>query len=227
MLSRTPGTFRWIAIAALVALVISVPALAVAQRSSSSGGSAAKTKKKAKKKSLRGPRGPRGTRGLQGFAGRAGKDGAAGPTGPIGPKGDKGQTGDQRTKVLNVAMAAGDADIVVVNYPPFTITARCHDDGGTFSARLVATTSTDDSYLDSAGDDAADFDSGSGEKTLGVVTGVAPADAPATHPEGAFAMSALPGAGVTGQFSIGTNVYPAPGAAPKSCLFLGSVTTAT
>lgn len=227
MLNRTPGTFRWIAIPALVALVISVPALAVAERSSSSGAAGAKTKKKAKKKSLRGPRGPRGTRGLQGFAGRAGKDGAPGPTGPVGPKGDKGETGDQRTKVFNVSTAAGAADVVVVNYPPFTITARCQDNGGSFTAKLVVTTSTDDSYLDSGLDDAPDFDAISGEKVLGTSGAVAPADPPATHPQGAFAMSSLPGAGVTGQFSIGTNVYPAPGAAPKSCLFLGSATTAT
>ena len=94
---RTAGRFRWPLTAAFVALLISVPALAVAQRSASSRTAAAKKKKTVKN---RGPRGPRGPRGLQGFSGRAGKDGAAGPTGPGGPKGDKGETGDQKTKVF-------------------------------------------------------------------------------------------------------------------------------
>ena len=226
MLIRTAGRVRWPLAAALAALVISVPALAIAERSSS--GHAAAAKKKAKKKaSLRGPRGPRGLRRLQGFAGRAGKDGAAGAPGPGGPKGDKGETGDQKTKVLNVAMAAGDADVVVRSYPPFTITARCVDNGGgTFTASLVATTTTDDSYLSAqGGDDTPDFDVVSGAKALAGAANVPSASPPATHPPATFFLAAPAGAGVTGQLSIGTNAYPISGATPKSCLFTGTTTT--
>lgn len=226
MLIRTAGRFRWPLAAALVALVISVPALAIAERSSSSGTAAAKKKAK-KKASLRGPRGPRGLRGLQGFAGRAGKDGAAGPAGAAGPKGDKGETGDQKTRVFNVAMAAGDADVVVRNYPPFTITARCVLNGDTtFTASLIATTTTDDSYLSApGGDEAPDFDVVSGARTLGSAANVAAASPPATHPPATFFLAAPAGAGVTGQLSIGTNAYPITGATPKSCLFTGTTTT--
>ena len=221
MFIRTAGRFRWPLAAALVALVISVPALAIAERSSSGHAAAAKKKKKAK--SLRGPRGPRG---LQGFAGRAGKDGAAGPTGLGGAKGDKGDTGDQKTKVLNVAMLAGDAEVVVRNYPPFTITARCTDDGGgAFTARLVATTTTNDSFLNSeGGDQAPDFDVVSGEKLLAGATSALVTAPAGSHPFGSFVLAAAAGAGISGQVTIGTNVYK-PDATAQNCLFTGTLTT--
>lgn len=227
MLTRSIRRGRWPLMAALVALIISIPALAVAQRSSSRATAAAKAKKKqATLRGPRGPRGPRGIHGLQGFAGAPGKNGTPGPTGPTGVKGDKGETGDQKTKVFNVAMTAGDADVVVLNYPPFAITARCTDSGpGTFSARLFATTSTNDSYLAAPAGNLPDFDTTTGQATIGIATDVLTASSPTTTPLGAFFLSALPGGAVTGQLSIGTNVYATPGSPAKSCLFTGTTTT--
>lgn len=224
---RNAGRFRWPLTAALVALLISVPALAVAQRSSTSRTAAAK-KKKTKKAVTRGPRGPRGPRGLQGFTGRAGKD-AVGATGLTGAKGDKGEPGDQTTQVFTVAMAAGDADRALLHYPPFDIVARCSANGDTtFSAKLVATTSTDDSYLATQGatgaQDAADFDIGTGERLLGSVINDAAASPAATHGPWTFFLSSAPGAAVTGQLSIGTNVFAPGGQGAKACLFTGSLT---
>ena len=222
MLIRTARRLRWPLAAALVALVISVPAFAIAERSS--GGSSAAAKKKAK--SLRGPRGPRGPRGLQGFAGRAGKDGAAGPTGLAGAKGEKGDTGDQKTRVLNVAMIAGDAERNVLHYPPFDIVARCTDDGGgAFTARLVATTTTNDSFLNSeGGDQQPDFDVVSGEKLLAGATSAVTTDPAAWHAFGSFVLAAPAGAGVSGQITIGTNVYK-PDTTAQNCLFTGTYST--
>jgi len=222
---RIAGRSRWPLTAALVALLISVPALAVAQRSSTSRSAAAKKKKKAV---TRGPRGARGPRGLQGFTGRAGKDGI-GSTGPVGPKGDKGEAGDQTTQVFTVAMAAGDPDRTLVHYPPFDVIARCTLNNDTsFSATLVAKTSTDDSYLATQGatgaQDAADFDIGSGEKVLGSALNEGAASAAATHGPWTFFLSSAPGTAVTGQFSIGTNVFAPGGQGAKACLFTGTLT---
>lgn len=85
MLSALRGRFSWIALAALVAVAISIPTLAAGASRGGHKASAAK--------SLRGPRGPRGPRGLQGLTGPAGPAGPTGPTGPTGPQGPKGDTG--------------------------------------------------------------------------------------------------------------------------------------
>ena len=225
MLMRNPGGSSWLLVTALVAVAVSVPALAVAERSSSGRQAAAKKKKAV----TRGPRGPRGPRGRQGFAGRAGKDGAAGPTGPVGPKGDKGEAGDQTTKVFTLAMAAGDADRNLLHYPPFDVIARCTlNNDTTFTAKLVATTSTDDSYLAGQGttgaQDAADFDIGSGEKLLGSVVNLAAASPADVHGPWTFFLASAPGAAVTGQLSIGTNVFAPGGTGAKACLFTGTLT---
>ena len=221
MTFRTARRLHWLAICALVALVISVPTLAIA------GSGSPVAKKKAKKKpSNVGPRGPRGPRGLQGFSGTPGKEGAVGASGPGGAKGDKGDTGDQKTKVFNVAMAAGEADVVVRSYPPFTITARCTTDGTTITGRLLATTSTDDSYQASGGaDQGADFDTTSAPKVLGTSGTVPTASVSDTHGPFAFFLSAPAGAAVTGDLSIGTNVYALGAVNPKACLFTGTTTT--
>ncbi len=227
MLMRNSGGPRWLLVTALVAVAVSVPALAVAERSSSGRQAAAKKKQAV----TRGPRGPRGPRGLQGFAGRAGKDGAAGPTGPGGPKGDKGEAGDQTTKVFTVVMAAGDADRNLLHYPPFDINARCtlSNDAGSFTASVVATTSTDDSYLATNGatgaQGAADFDTGSGEKLLGSTPSISVAGSADTHGPWTFFLTSPPGNALTGQLSIGTNVFAPGGSGARACMFTGTLTT--
>ncbi len=223
MTFRTARRLHWLAMSALVALVISVPTLAVA----GSGSPVAKKKVK-KKPSNVGPRGPRGARGLQGFSGTPGKEGAVGASGPSGAKGDKGDTGDQKTKVFNVAMAPGEADRVVLHYPPFDIKARCQDNGaGSVTAKFVATTSTDDSYLatTTSGAQVPNFDVGSGERPLALDVAITVPGAPAATSLSGFTLAAPAGAAVGGQVSIGSNAYGSPGGTPSVCLFTGTVTT--
>ena len=220
------GRLRWLLVAALTALLISVPALAIAQRETGRT-AAAKKKKAASNRGPRGPRGPRGLRGLQGFSGKAGKDGV-GATGPVGPKGDKGDTGDQKTKVFNVAMNKGEADRVVLHYPPFDVVARCRDDGGenTVTASLLVTTSTDDAYLVApSGETLADFDVASGERRL-LPSPTFSAGGPAmpNAPAG-FTMASPAGAAISGQASIGQNVFAPPAGTPVTCLFTGQLST--
>ena len=143
MFRRTMMRLGWPATAALTAVVVSLPAFAAADYSSH----AAKAKRPAKAKALRGPRGLRGIQGPQGRAGTAGINGV-GASGPAGAKGDKGEKGDQRTKVFNIAMAVGDADVTVLAYAPFTVVARCSATGPTVNADLLIKTITDDVYLD-------------------------------------------------------------------------------
>ena len=85
------------AIIAVVALVISIPAVSFSQGEGdhSKAAVAAKNSK---------PTGPRGPRGPRGFKGVKGKRGPLGPVGPAGPKGDPGATGAQ-----GLAGAKGDS----------------------------------------------------------------------------------------------------------------------
>jgi hypothetical protein len=112
-MGRFVGTRFWIAaLAALAAVAISIPALAVGN----GGGSVTAAKKSSIK---RGPRGPRGRRGQRGKAGLPGPAGPAGPAGLNGSNGANGADGTARAYGLidNSGNLSRSAGVTSVSHP--------------------------------------------------------------------------------------------------------------